>query len=151
MIIKKLGQILGLFSSVAIIFSVFLSYVDLDVMGVSIFSMSLFDFNKEGAFVIAVLALLAFISSYASKGLITSLLGIIIFVFSIFLCANDGTGNEKLDQGLQILNSFLGDMTKPGVGFYVAISGAILLFFAGCLMRGDLKKKEDTPSWQKYM
>ena len=41
MIIRKLGQILGLFSSVAIIFSVFLSYVDLDVIGVSIFSMSL--------------------------------------------------------------------------------------------------------------
>ena len=135
MIIKKLGQVIGLFASVAIIFSVFLSYFDVDVMGFSIFSMNLIQYSKKGAIILAAFGLLAFISSYACKGFTTGLLGIIIFVFNIFVCIKTSTGDAELEQAYKMVRSFLGDIIRPGIGFLVAAGGSLLLLLAGALIR----------------
>lgn len=143
MILKKLGQIIGLFSSVSIVFSIFLSYVSVEVMGFSIFSMSLLEYNKKGAIVIAALAFMGFFSVYAYKGTITSVIAIIIFVANIFFCINMSTGIAELDEGMKMVKSLVGDFFSPGVGFLVAAGGSLLLFFSGLMISksGDSKKE----------
>ena len=131
---QRLGQILGLFSSVAVIMSVFLSFISVDFLGYSIFEMSLFKYNVKAAAVIAVLGLLAFIASYAIKGFLSSLIGIIIFGANFLFAATLTTGNPQIDEGIKMVNGIFGNMIQPGVGFLVAAGGSILLFLAGVLM-----------------
>lgn len=140
--IKKLGKIIGLFSSVAIIFSIFLSYIDLKAGELSLFSMSLIELNKYGAIILAALAFAGFIFAYANKGILTSLIGILIFVGNIFLFNNMSTGIEELDQLTGLLSELFGDLFTPGIGFIVATLGSLLLFLSGVLInKNDDEKK----------
>lgn len=136
-LINKLWQILGLFTSVFIVFSVFLSYISLDVLEYSIFSWSLFELNKKVAIAIIVLAALAFLFAYAQKGFLVSLLGIIIFVVNIYIFNNLSTGIEKLDEVVYMLESFLGEIFTPGFGFIFVAAGSVVLFFSGVLLNKE--------------
>lgn len=147
MVLKRIGQIIGLFSSVAIIFSIFLSYVNVGLFGISVFSMSLFDCNRTGAIVIGVLGLLAFITVYANKGILTSVLSLIILVGNIFFCIYISTGDSELDEDVKLINSMFGDVFEPGIGFLIILLGSILLFLAGVMINkgkhSEAEKKKD--------
>ena len=148
MFIKKCGKFIGLFSAIAVLFSIFLSFQNIGYMGYSVFSMSLVDFNIRGAIAIAVLAFLAFICVYAEKGILTGILSIFILVGMVFFCTNINTGSSAFDQKYQILNTYVGEFFNPGIGFFVALIGAILLFLSGIMINKG-NNKEDSKEKDK--
>lgn len=142
-LINKIGQMLGLFTSVFIVFSVFLSYISLDIYEYSIFSMSLFEYNRTAAIVIIALAALSFIMAYAQKGFLVSLFGIIIFVVNIFFFNNINTGMKKLDETMYVIKSIFGEIFTPGFGFIFISGGSIVLFFSGLLLNKEKDEKDE--------
>ena len=145
--LNKLGRIFGLFVSVFIITAVFLSYLSIDIMSYSVFSMSLFEINRIGAIIIIVLAMLSFIASYNSKGFLISFLGIIILAANVYFACHISFGNEQIDSIVNQLTSILGDFFTPGIGFIVISVSSIVLFLSGLMINKE--KGEDSKKLSK--
>ena len=140
MILRKIGQFIGLFASVAVLLSAFLAYVDTSVMGVSVFSMSLFQYDKRAAIIIVLLSLCAFTSAYFEKGALTIFLSLTLLVGNLFFYSKLASGDSLGDE-VKIILSFLGEL-DPGIGFLMAMIGTIVLFFAGILMQSGRKSSD---------
>ena len=145
--LNKLGRIFGLFVSVFIITAVFLSYLSIDIMSYSVFSMSLFEINRIGAIVIIILAIFSFIASYNNKGFLVSFLGIIILAANVYFACHISFGNEQIDSIVNQLTSILGDFFTPGIGFIVISVGSIVLFLSGLMINKE--KGEDSKKLSK--
>ncbi|SNU08148.1 hypothetical protein SAMN06297422_11585 [Lachnospiraceae bacterium] len=142
-VLNILGRILGLFVSVFIITAVFLSYLSIDIMSFSVFSMSLFDINKKGAIIIIALAMLGFIASYNNKRFLVSFLGIVILAANIYFACHIRYGNEQVDSIINQLTSTLGDLFTPGIGFIVISVGSIVLILSGLMINKEKKEKSN--------
>lgn len=142
--LKRLGQILGVISSVAIFVSVFLSFESVGYDSFSLFSMNMIQYNEKGALVMLGIAVLGFLSALKKNGFLTGIFGILALVAMVFFCTRINTGFADLDNSYNLLNSYFGEIFRPGIGFLVAIAGFILLFLAGVLMNKETKKEKQS-------
>lgn len=140
--LKKLGQILGVLSSVAIFVSVFLSFESIGYDRFSFFSMNMIQYNEKGALLILGLAVVGFLSSIRMNGFWTGISGIVALVGIVFICTKISTGYTDFDNKYNALSTYFGEVFRPGIGFIVAIVGSILLFLAGALMNKENKKEK---------
>lgn len=140
--LKKLGQILGIISSIAIFVSVFLTFESVGYDSFSLFSMNMIQYNEKGALLILGVAIFGFLSSIKKNGFLTGVFGIVALVGVIYVCTKINTGYTDFDNRYNALNSYFGDVFRPGIGFIVAIVGSILLFLSGVLMNKENKKEK---------
>lgn len=140
--LKKLGQILGIISSIAIFVSVFLTFESVGYDSFSLFSMNMIQYNEKGALLILGVAIFGFLSSIKKNGFLTGVFGIVALVGVIYVCTKINTGYTDYDNRYNALNSYFGDVFRPGIGFIVAIVGSILLFLSGVLMNKENKKEK---------
>ena len=143
------GRILSFITSIFIMVSVFITTINIKVLNISIYSMDLFEYNRVGSVIIIGLAVICLLCSYFNKGLVISVLSIVILVMDFYTASTLNTGSSAVDTTMNKIGFLFGDIFFPEAGFILVIIGSIILFFAGIMINKsknvDKKVKVNVP------
>ncbi len=147
--INILGRIFGFIASIVVMISVFITTIEIKTLDISLYSMSLFEYNRIGSIVIIVLAILCIVAVYFNRGFLLSLLSIVILVMDFYTASTLNTGSNEMDNVMNKISFLFGDVFSPQVGFLLIILGVVLLFFSGIMIKKSIEKMKDKTNVSK--
>ena len=144
--VNILGRVLGFIASIIIMISVFVTTIEIKFLKISLYSMSLYEYNRVGSVVIIILALLCAVAVYFNRGFLASILSIIILVMDFYTASTLNTGSSEIDNTMNKISFLFGNIFSPEAGFILIVLGAVVLFFSGIMIRKSretMKEKEN--------
>ena len=147
--INILGRIFGFIASIVVMISVFITTIEIKTLDISLYSMSLFEYNRIGSIVIIVLAILCIVAVYFNRGFLLSLFSIVILVMDFYTASTLNTGSNEMDNVMNKISFLFGDVFSPQVGFLLIILGVVLLFFSGIMIKKSIEKMKDKTNVSK--
>ena len=147
--INILGRIFGFIASIVVMISVFITTIEIKTLDISLYSMSLFEYNRIGSIVIIVLAILCIVAVYFNRGFLLSLLSIVILDMDFYTASTLNTGSNEMDNVMNKISFLFGDVFSPQVGFLLIILGVVLLFFSGIMIKKSIEKMKDKTNVSK--
>ena len=140
--VNILGRVLGFIAAIVILISVFITTIEIKALNISIYSMSLFEYNRVGSAIIIVISLLCLVAVYHNKGFLVSILSFVFLVLDFYTAGTLNTGSSEMDTSINKISFLFGDVFSPVAGFALIILGSILLFFSGVIMRKSFERIE---------
>jgi hypothetical protein len=141
--INIIGRILGFISALLILISLFVTTIEIESLDISIYSMSLREYNTVGAGIILVLGIMSLAAVYFGKGFIVSILSIAILVMDFYTASTLNTGSPYMDTTIDKITFWFGDIFSPEAGFVLVIMGSVFLFFSGIIIRKSNEKMKN--------
>ena len=139
-VLNVISRILGFLAAVVIMISVFITTIDIEKFNISMYSMSLFEYNRVGSAGIILFSALSLFCIYLNRGFLVSVFSLVILVLDFYAASTINTGMSEMDNTLNKLGFLLGDFFSPQAGFILILFGVIVLFFSGIIIRKSNEK-----------
>ena len=132
-VINVIGRILGGLASVFILISLFMTTLEIKSLNISMYSMSVFEYNRIGSLIILVLAILGLAAAYFNKGFLMCLISIAILVSDFYAASSMNMGSTGMETIYNKITFLFGNIFSPDVGFVFIVIGSIVMFLAGAM------------------